>query len=70
MKTNLKTPKTEKQIQKEENLNKIWLTHAVSCMQQLELLKFRLISFEDLSNGIKLSFDQTKKLLSEYDKSE
>lgn len=65
MNTDIKTPKTEKELKKEEQLNKIFLQHGVQCMQQLQLLQFRLISFEDLRKGIQSTLDITNKLLKE-----
>ena len=49
---NNSTLKTEKELKNDEMLKNLVLSTCVSCEQQLRLLQLRLISFEDLINGV------------------
>lgn len=46
------TLKTKAEIKNDEMLKNLVLSTCVSCEQQLRLLQLRLISFEDLINGV------------------
>ena len=46
------TLKTKSEIKNEDMLKNLVLSTCVSCEQQLRLLQLRLISFEDLINGV------------------
>ena len=46
------TLKTKAEIKNEDMLKNLVLSTCVSCEQQLRLLQLRLISFEDLINGV------------------
>ena len=59
--------KTEKQKRDQETLRKIILNHCLVCHQQLDTLRLRLISFDDLVEGVKLTFGQTTNLLAQHD---
>ncbi len=58
---------TEKQKREQETLRKIILNHCLVCHQQLDTLRLRLISFDDLVEGVKLTFGQTTNLLAQHD---
>ena len=52
MDNNKNTLKTEKQLKNEDLLKNLVLSTCVSCEQQLRLLQLRLISFDDLIQGV------------------
>ena len=52
MDNNKNTLKTEKQLKNEDLLKNHVLYTCVSCEQQLRLLQLRLISFDDLIQGV------------------
>jgi len=59
--------KTEKQKRDQEVLRKIILNHCLVCHQQLDTLRLRLISFDDLVEGVKTTFITTTRLLKEHE---
>jgi hypothetical protein len=52
MDNNKNTLKTEKELKNEDLLKNLVLSTCVSCEQQLRLLQLRLISFDDLIQGV------------------
>ena len=52
MENNKNTLKTDKQLKNEDLLKNLVLSTCVSCEQQLRLLQLRLISFDDLIQGV------------------
>lgn len=59
--------KTEKQKRDQETLRKIILNHCLVCHQQLDTLRLRLISFDDLVDGVKTTFITTNRLLKDHE---
>ena len=52
MENNKNTLKTENELKNEDLLKNLVLSTCVSCEQQLRLLQLRLISFDDLIQGV------------------
>lgn len=52
MDNNKNTLKTENELKNEDLLKNLVLSTCVSCEQQLRLLQLRLISFDDLIQGV------------------
>ncbi len=60
---NTKNFKTEQEKNYENKLKNLILTHCVTCHQQLDLLRLRLINFEDLISGVQITIEDTQKML-------
>ena len=60
---NTKNFKTEQEKNYQNKLKNLILTHCVTCHQQLDLLRLRLINFEDLISGVQLTIEDTQKTL-------
>lgn len=68
MDNNKNTLKTEKQLKNEDLLKNLVLSTCVSCEQQLRLLQLRLISFDDLIQGVSETIKTSNKELERLDK--
>lgn len=75
MDNNKNTLKTEKQLKNEDLLKNLVLSTCVSCEQQLRLLQLRLISFDDLIQGVSetiktsnTELERLEKILKKTDK--
>ena len=68
MENNKNTLKTEKQLKNEDLLKNLVLSTCVSCEQQLRLLQLRLISFDDLIQGVSETIKTSNKELERLDK--
>ena len=55
--------KTEQEKNYDHKLKNLILTHCVTCHQQLDLLRLRLINFEDLIQGIQITIEDTQNML-------
>jgi hypothetical protein len=55
--------KTEQEKNYDHKLKNLILTHCVTCHQQLDLLRLRLINFEDLIKGIQITIEDTQNML-------
>jgi hypothetical protein len=62
---NNKKFQTPEQITNKEKINRACLQHAVSLHQGLDLLRYRLIDFDDLTQSILLENQKLNKILSE-----
>jgi mono/diheme cytochrome c family protein len=60
--------KTEDEKAYNEKVRAIILQHCVACHQQLDLLQLRLVNFDDLIEGVKLTIKGTTKQLQELEK--
>ena len=58
---NNNTLKTKKELKNDELMKNLVLSTCVSCEQQLRLLQLRLISFEDLINGVSDTIIQAQR---------
>ena len=63
MENNKNTLKTEKELKNEDLLKNLVLSTCVSCEQQLRLLQLRLISFDDLIQGVSETIKTSNKEL-------
>lgn len=68
MDNNKNTLKTEKQLKNEDLLKNLVLSTCVSCEQQLRLLQLRLISFDDLIQGVSETIKTSNTELERLDK--
>ena len=75
MDNNKNTLKTEKQLKNEDLLKNLVLSTCVSCEQQLRLLQLRLISCDDLIQGVSetiktsnTELERLEKILKKTDK--
>ena len=68
MDNNKNTLKTEKELKNEDLLKNLVLSTCVSCEQQLRLLQLRLISFDDLIQGVSETIKTSNKELERLDK--
>jgi hypothetical protein len=75
MDNNKNTLKTENQLKNEDLLKNLVLSTCVSCEQQLRLLQLRLISFDDLIQGVSetiktsnTELERLEKILKKTDK--
>ena len=68
MDNNKNTLKTEKQLKNEDLLKNLVLSTCVSCEQQLRLLQLRLISFDDLIQGVSDTIKTSNKELERLEK--
>lgn len=56
---------TKEELSNKENINRACLQHAVALHQGLDLLRYRLIDFEDLTQTILLEHQKLNHLLSD-----
>jgi hypothetical protein len=68
MENNKNTLKTEKELKNEDLLKNLVLSTCVSCEQQLRLLQLRLISFDDLIQGVSETIKTSNNELERLDK--
>lgn len=68
MDNNKNTLKTEKELKNEDLLKNLVLSTCVSCEQQLRLLQLRLISFDDLIQGVSETIKTSNTELERLDK--
>jgi hypothetical protein len=68
MDNNKNTLKTEKELKNEDLLKNLVLSTCVSCEQQLRLLQLRLISFDDLIQGVSETIKTSNIELERLDK--
>lgn len=68
MDNNKNTLKTENELKNEDLLKNLVLSTCVSCEQQLRLLQLRLISFDDLINGVSETIKTSNVELERLDK--
>lgn len=68
MDNNKNTLKTEKELKNEDLLKNLVLSTCVSCEQQLRLLQLRLISFDDLIQGVSETIKTSNQELERLDK--
>ena len=59
---------TEQEKKHNEEVRKLVLSTCVSCEQQLRLLQLRLISFEDLINGVSTTIKNVHQELIQLEK--
>ena len=68
MDNNKNTLKTENELKNEDLLKNLVLSTCVSCEQQLRLLQLRLISFDDLIQGVSETIKTSNKELERLEK--
>ena len=68
MDNNKNTLKTEKELKNDDLLKNLVLSTCVSCEQQLRLLQLRLISFDDLIQGVSETIKTSNTELERLDK--
>lgn len=68
MDNNKNTLKTENELKNEDLMKNLVLSTCVSCEQQLRLLQLRLISFDDLIQGVSETIKTSNKELERLDK--
>jgi hypothetical protein len=68
MDNNKNTLKTENELKNEDLLKNLVLSTCVSCEQQLRLLQLRLISFDDLIQGVSETIKTSNTELERLDK--
>ena len=68
MDNNKNTLKTENELKNEDLLKNLVLSTCVSCEQQLRLLQLRLISFDDLIQGVSETIKTSNKELERLNK--